>query len=88
MAVAGACAAEARRLIDLQRTNRVEAIGVKMAFLIALAVLVGLAGLLFLSNATTGVGVICFACLFAIFARIAQAEEQHKELKRLLDRRA
>jgi len=59
-----------------------------MAFLIVLALLAGFGGLMFLSNATTGVGVICFACLFAILARIAQAAEQHKELKSVLEIRS
>jgi len=56
--------------------------------LVLLALLIGPAGFMLLSNATTGVGVIALACLFAILARIAQAAEQHKELKNLLDQAA
>ena len=44
--------------------------------LIVLAVLAGVAGLASLSQATTGVGVICGGCLLAIFGRIAQATQQ------------
>ena len=54
--------------------------------LIVLAVLAGVAGLASLSQATTGVGVICGGCLLAIFGRIAQATQQHKELKALLEK--
>lgn len=43
-----------------------------------LAFLVGIGGLLFLSQVTAGVGVICFACLLAILARISQAETHYK----------
>ena len=46
--------------------------------LIALAVLAGAAGLLFLSQATTGVGLIAFGCLLGILGRIAQADGHHK----------
>jgi uncharacterized protein YceK len=59
-----------------------------MAFLIVLALLAGCGGLMLLSNATTGVGVIGFACLFAILARIAQAAEQRKELRSALEIRS
>lgn len=41
------------------------------------AVLLGLAGLLELSQATLGVGLIALACLLAILARIEQATRQH-----------
>lgn len=44
--------------------------------LLILSVLAGIGGLLSLSNATTGVGLIGFACLLAIWARIAQAGNQ------------
>lgn len=43
------------------------------AALIIASVLGGGLGLLFLSNATTGVGLIGLACLSAMLARIAQA---------------
>lgn len=54
------------------------------AVLIILAVLAWGAGVMTLSNATLGVGAIATACLFGIFARIAQASAQHAELRRLL----
>jgi hypothetical protein len=50
------------------------------AVLVAAAVLVGVVGLLLMSNATAGVGVICFACLLAVFARMTQAHRQHADL--------
>jgi hypothetical protein len=49
-----------------------------MAALLVLAVLGGIVGFMFLSQATTGVGIIALACLIAIVARIAQAAEQHR----------
>jgi hypothetical protein len=48
--------------------------------LITLAVLFALGGLLELTGATAGVGILALACLLAIFARIAQASGQHREL--------
>lgn len=56
-----------------------------MAALVVLALLGGIMGFMFLSQATTGVGIIAFACLIAILARVAQAAEQHKELLAKLD---
>jgi hypothetical protein len=58
-----------------------------MAALLVLALLGGIAGFMFLSEATTGVGIIAFACLIGILARVAQAAEQHKELLAKLDNR-
>lgn len=46
--------------------------------LVVLAVMFGAAGLLFLSGATAGVGLIAFACLLGICARIAQAAEHRR----------
>jgi hypothetical protein len=54
-------------------------------FLIVLAVLAGLGGLSMASQATFGVAVIAFGCLLAICARLAQAVEQHEEIKRGLE---
>ena len=48
--------------------------------LIVVSILAGLVGLLALSNATMGVGIMAGACLLAILARIAQAHEHHREL--------
>jgi hypothetical protein len=45
-----------------------------------IAILSLLAGLAFLSNATSGVGLIGTACFFAICMRIAQAEDHAKAL--------
>jgi len=52
--------------------------------LIALSILALAAGFLFLNDATTGVGIIGIAGVQAIFARIAQAQNHHKEIKRIL----
>jgi len=51
-----------------------------MAALVVLAIVAGLAGLVFTSAATSGVALIAWGCLFGILARIAQAEKQHREL--------
>jgi hypothetical protein len=48
--------------------------------LAVLAILVGIVGFLFTSEATLGVAIIGFACLIAIVGRIQQASAQHKEL--------
>jgi hypothetical protein len=50
-----------------------------MNVLIVFAVLAGVAGLLFMSQATTGVGLIAFGCLLAILGRIAQAADHQKQ---------
>jgi len=52
----------------------------------AIAVLFMLGGALSLTNATLGVGSICAACLFAIFARIAQAGAHHRAVLAALQR--
>jgi hypothetical protein len=57
------------------------------ALLRVVALLGGLAGLTSLSNATMGVGIICFACLLAILARMSQADAHQRELKSLLEKR-
>ena len=43
-----------------------------------------LLGLVTLSQATMGVGLLCGGCLFAIWARIVQAGAFHKELMKAL----
>lgn len=53
------------------------------AILTLLAIVAGLVGLFFLSEATMGVGIMGLACLFGILARIAQADKHHKELKNM-----
>lgn len=50
------------------------------------AVLLAIAGVLLLSQATTGVGVLCLALFFAVCARIAQAGAHHKALLQQLQR--
>ena len=60
-----------------------------MAILLVLVSLViGAAGLLFLSNATVGVGLIAFACLLAIYARIAQVWEHRRDAREEASMRA
>jgi hypothetical protein len=56
-----------------------------MAALLVIALLGGIVGFMFLSQATTGVGIIAFSCLIAILARVAQAADQHKEMLTKLD---
>jgi hypothetical protein len=54
------------------------------AILLILALIIAGFGMMSLTQATMGVGILAIACLFAIFARIAQASAHQKELKRLL----
>lgn len=49
-------------------------------FITLIALPVALLGLVFLTQATTGVGLLAFACFLAILARIDQARAQHAEL--------
>jgi hypothetical protein len=48
--------------------------------LVVFAVLFGLGGLVFASQATAGVAAIAVGCLLAILARIVQAGRQHEEV--------
>jgi NADH:ubiquinone oxidoreductase subunit 6 (subunit J) len=50
--------------------------------LILIALVIAFGGFLFLSQATAGVYLAAVACLFAIFARMRQAHEQHLELRK------
>ena len=52
--------------------------------LVLLSLLATIIGFLTLTQATMGVGILAVACILAIFARIAQADAQHKELKKML----
>ena len=54
------------------------------AILIGLSLLALIAGALFLSEATMGIGIIAGAGVLAIYARIAQAGSHHKQIKKLL----
>lgn len=56
-----------------------------MPVLLAVSILLGLGGLVFLSNATTGVGLIALACLVAIIARIVQAGQQHAAILKTIE---
>jgi hypothetical protein len=47
--------------------------------LLIVSIMVGIVGLLFTSQATAGPTIVSFACLLAIYARCAQAEQHHKE---------
>lgn len=47
--------------------------------LLMFSVLVALGGFASLSEATTGVGLICLACLLGIYARIFQADNLHRQ---------
>ena len=46
-----------------------------------LSIVAGAAGFIFLSEATMGVGIIGIAALLGIWARIAQADANHKKLE-------
>jgi hypothetical protein len=48
------------------------------------AFLIALVSCLFVSQATSGVAGICFACFLAIAARVTQANDHHRELLRAL----
>lgn len=50
--------------------------------LVAVAVVAGGLGLLMLSQATMGVGLIAFGCLCAVLARIEQAANYHSQQSR------
>jgi amino acid transporter len=49
-----------------------------MIALVLISILLSLAGVVMLSNATAGVGIIALAILVAIYARIAQAADHHR----------
>ena len=53
--------------------------------LFAISLIVGIVGLLFVSEVTMGVAIIAWACLIAIWARLAQAESQHEALLKRMD---
>jgi hypothetical protein len=65
-AIGGFCTGSARETFTTPEGHMV-------AILVAVSLLIGVVGLLFMSQATTGVGLIAFACLVGITARIAQA---------------
>ena len=49
---------------------------------VAFALLIGLVGIVVTSEATSGVGLIAFACLLGIFARMAQASAHASRLEK------
>ena len=66
----------------LAKEARVEGVPAGAMLLLLGAVLLAAAGLLFMSNATSGVGLITFGCLLAVWARILQAGAHHKDVMR------
>lgn len=52
--------------------------------LTSLAVLGAVLGLILLSQATTGTGILTGACLLGILARMAQAAYQHEQVMRVV----
>ena len=56
-----------------------------MLILFIISIVLSLAGLLFLSEATTGIGLIELACLFGIFARITQAASNNNKIIKLIE---
>lgn len=52
--------------------------------LLALACLLGFVSILYVNQATLGVGLLAGACLLAILARVTQAEQDHAQLIREL----
>jgi len=55
-----------------------------LVLLIIVALVLGIAGALFLSDATLDVGLIGLGCLVGILARIIQAAEQGQDLEKRL----
>lgn len=55
-----------------------------LIFLIIVAIILGIAGLLSLSEATQGVGLIGLACLAGILARLRQAADHQEQLEKRL----
>lgn len=56
------------------------------SILVLIAFFLGIAGMICSSEATLGVAIISWACLFGIFARLAQAEAHHKELIKIAEK--
>jgi hypothetical protein len=52
---------------------------------VIIAVIIGIVGCLLLTKITGGVGMICFACLVAIIARMKQADLHHAEMQIVLE---
>ena len=56
------------------------------SILVLISIIGMIAGFLFLSQATQGVGILAVAILFAAWARIAQANQHHTEVLEKIDR--
>jgi hypothetical protein len=52
--------------------------------ILIISVIALIAGAFYLSEATAGVGIIAIAGVLAVYVRLMQADEHHKEIKRLL----
>ena len=59
--------------------------GISYQLLCVAAVFAVLGGLMSLSNATVGVGLVALSCSLGVFARIAQATRHHDELIERID---
>ena len=60
--------------------------GIVLVILVLAAIALALYGADHLTQATVGVGAICFGVFVAVLARIAQAADHHAELRRILER--
>ena len=56
------------------------------SLLVLISIIGMVAGFLFLSQATQGVGILAIAILFAAWARIAQANKHHTEVLEKIER--
>jgi predicted branched-subunit amino acid permease len=54
--------------------------------LLLIACLLAIAGVFSINQATTGVGFMVGACFLGIFARLVQASDHHREIKKLLQK--
>ena len=57
-----------------------------LVILVLAAIALAVYGAAHLTQATLGVGAICFGVFVAVLARISQAADHHAELRRLLER--
>ncbi len=67
-------------MIDFKKVGLKQGENIMHSVLVLIAILMAGIGFLFLSDATTGVGIIGLAALMGIFARLAQANKHHNEL--------
>ncbi len=57
-----------------------------IGFLVLISIAMAFYGATTLTQATTGVGVICLGVFVAILARLMQAADHHAEVRKLLER--